>query len=165
MKTQSVNGSSSMSTIPIMLFPGSGNLKPEEEDLRRAQRRIRELEMENEILKKSRGILCKKTVCKIRVRLRTPLRIHRCNAMPNAQCYTERVLCVCGERTRAHSVYIVKGNHASRSHQTRIQRKRMYCRISKGLFSVERSGRTVLDRACQVDHEQIRHQISRQMQI
>jgi transposase len=38
---------------PDHAFPGSGNLKPEEDELRRAQRRIRELEMEIEILKKA----------------------------------------------------------------------------------------------------------------
>jgi transposase len=38
---------------PEQAFPGSGNLKPEEEELRRAQRRIRELETEIEILKKA----------------------------------------------------------------------------------------------------------------
>jgi transposase len=44
---------------PDNAFPGSGNLKPGEEELRRAQRRIRELELENEILKKAAAYFAK----------------------------------------------------------------------------------------------------------
>lgn len=44
---------------PNHSFPGSGNLKPEEEELKRAQRRIRELEMENDILKKAAAYFAK----------------------------------------------------------------------------------------------------------
>ena len=44
---------------PEQAFPGCGNLRPEEEELRRAQRRIRELETENEILKKAAAYFAK----------------------------------------------------------------------------------------------------------
>jgi len=39
-------------------FPGSGNMKPDEAEMLKAKRRIRELEEENEILKESLGQLC-----------------------------------------------------------------------------------------------------------
>ena len=38
---------------PENAFPGSGNLKPDEDELARAKRRVRELEEEVEILKKA----------------------------------------------------------------------------------------------------------------
>ena len=44
---------------PENAFPGSGNQKPDEEALRKAQRRIRELEEENEILKKAAAYFAK----------------------------------------------------------------------------------------------------------
>ena len=40
-------------------FPGSGNMKPEEEEIYRAKRRIRELEEEVGILKKFAAYLAK----------------------------------------------------------------------------------------------------------
>jgi len=39
---------------PENAFPGSGHMKPDEEELARAKRRVRELEEEVEILKKRR---------------------------------------------------------------------------------------------------------------
>jgi transposase len=44
---------------PDNAFPGSGNMKPAEDELRRAQRRIRELEEENDILKKAAAYFAK----------------------------------------------------------------------------------------------------------
>jgi len=44
---------------PDNAFPGVGNLKPEEEELKRAQRRIHELEQEVEILKKATAYFAK----------------------------------------------------------------------------------------------------------
>jgi transposase len=44
---------------PENAFPGSGNLKPEEDELRRMKRRINELEEENAILKKAMAIFTK----------------------------------------------------------------------------------------------------------
>jgi transposase len=38
---------------PEQAFPGSGNLKPDEEEMRKAQRRIKELETEVAILKQA----------------------------------------------------------------------------------------------------------------
>jgi transposase len=38
---------------PENAFPGSGNLKPEEDEIRRMKRRMAELEEENAILKKA----------------------------------------------------------------------------------------------------------------
>ena len=38
---------------PEQAFPGSGNLKPDEEEMRKAQRRIKELENEVDILKQA----------------------------------------------------------------------------------------------------------------
>ena len=38
---------------PEQAFPGSGNLKPDEEEMRKAQRRIKELENEVAILKQA----------------------------------------------------------------------------------------------------------------
>jgi transposase len=40
-------------------FPGSGNLRPEDEELRKLRKRITDLEMENEILKKVTAIFAK----------------------------------------------------------------------------------------------------------
>lgn len=40
-------------TDPEQAFPGSGNLKPDEEELRKAQRRVKELENEVAILKQA----------------------------------------------------------------------------------------------------------------
>lgn len=44
---------------PENAFPGSGHMKPEQDELRRAQRRIRELETEVEILKKATAYFAK----------------------------------------------------------------------------------------------------------
>ena len=44
---------------PENAFPGSGHMKPEEEELHRAKRRIRELEEEVQILKKFAAYLAK----------------------------------------------------------------------------------------------------------
>ena len=44
---------------PEQAFPGSGNMKPEEEEIYRAKRRIRELEEEVDILKKFAAYLAK----------------------------------------------------------------------------------------------------------
>ena len=44
---------------PEQAFPGSGNMKPEEEELHRAKRRIRELEEEVQILKKFAAYMAK----------------------------------------------------------------------------------------------------------
>lgn len=44
---------------PEHAFPGSGHMKPEEEELVRSQRRIRELEEEVEILKKAAAYFAK----------------------------------------------------------------------------------------------------------
>ena len=44
---------------PEQAFPGSGHMKPEEEELHRAKRRIRELEEEVQILKKFAAYLAK----------------------------------------------------------------------------------------------------------
>ena len=44
---------------PERAFPGSGHMKPEEDDLRRANRRIRELEEELEIVKKAAAYFAK----------------------------------------------------------------------------------------------------------
>jgi len=44
---------------PANAFPGSGHMKPEEEELARARRRIRELEEEVEILKKAAAYFAK----------------------------------------------------------------------------------------------------------
>lgn len=40
-------------------FPGSGNLRPEDEELRKLRRRVADLEMENELLKKVTAIFAK----------------------------------------------------------------------------------------------------------
>ena len=42
-------------------FPGSGNMKPEEDEMRRLKRRNTELEEENAILKKAMAIFTKPT--------------------------------------------------------------------------------------------------------
>ena len=44
---------------PENVFPGSGNMKPDEAELAKAKRRIRELEEENEILKKAAAYFAK----------------------------------------------------------------------------------------------------------
>lgn len=44
---------------PLNAFPGSGNQKPNEDDLRRAQKRIREPEEENAILKQAAAYFAK----------------------------------------------------------------------------------------------------------
>jgi len=44
---------------PVNAFPGSGHMKPEEEELARARRRIRDLEEEVEILKKAAAYFAK----------------------------------------------------------------------------------------------------------
>lgn len=44
---------------PENAFPGSGNLKPEEDEIRRMKRRMNELEEENAILKKAMAIFTK----------------------------------------------------------------------------------------------------------
>jgi len=44
---------------PQNAFPGSGHMKPDEEDLARAKRRVRELETEVEILKKAAAYFAK----------------------------------------------------------------------------------------------------------
>ena len=44
---------------PENAFPGSGNLKPEEDEIRRMKRRMTELEEENAILKKAMAIFTK----------------------------------------------------------------------------------------------------------
>lgn len=40
-------------------FPGSGNLRPEDEELRNLRKRVADLEMENKILKKVTAIFAK----------------------------------------------------------------------------------------------------------
>ena len=40
-------------------FPGSGNLRPEDEELKKLRKRVSDLEMENEILKKVTAIFAK----------------------------------------------------------------------------------------------------------
>jgi len=44
---------------PANAFRGSGHLKPEDQERRNLQKRIRDLEMENEILKKAMHIFAK----------------------------------------------------------------------------------------------------------
>lgn len=44
---------------PETSFPGSGNMKPEDAELKKAQRRIRDLEEEVEILKKAAAYFAK----------------------------------------------------------------------------------------------------------
>lgn len=44
---------------PEQAFPGSGHMKPEEDELKRAQRRIKELEEDVEILKKAAAYFAK----------------------------------------------------------------------------------------------------------
>ncbi|WP_047810331.1 transposase [Desulfosporosinus acididurans] len=46
-------------TDPDNTFPGSGNMKPDEAELKKAQRRIKELEEEVEILKKATAYFVK----------------------------------------------------------------------------------------------------------
>jgi transposase len=87
---------------PENAFPGSGHMKPEQDELRRAQRRIKELETENDILKKAaacpsgaqeplRGT-SQSTVCEIRVYPRTPQPLGCAEVMPNARCEPQRLL-------------------------------------------------------------------------
>ena len=40
-------------------FPGSGNLRPDDEELRKLKKRVSDLEMENELLKKVTAIFAK----------------------------------------------------------------------------------------------------------
>ncbi len=47
---------------PEQAFPGSGHLKPEAEEQRRLERRIKELEEENEILKKAAAYFAKNSL-------------------------------------------------------------------------------------------------------
>lgn len=47
---------------PAQAFPGSGNLKPEADEQRRLERRIRELEEENAILKKAAAYFAKNSL-------------------------------------------------------------------------------------------------------
>ncbi len=44
---------------PIAPFPGSGNLSPEDEKLRKLEKELRELREENEILKKAAAYFAK----------------------------------------------------------------------------------------------------------
>jgi len=44
---------------PMNAFPGSGNMKPDEAELTKAKRRIRELEEEVDILKKAAAYFAK----------------------------------------------------------------------------------------------------------
>ena len=44
---------------PMMPFPGSGKLSPEDEQVRKLEREIRELREENEILKKAAAYFAK----------------------------------------------------------------------------------------------------------
>lgn len=44
---------------PVNAFPGSGNLKPEEQEIRRLQHRLKDLEEENAILKKAAAYFAK----------------------------------------------------------------------------------------------------------
>lgn len=41
---------------PVHSFPGSGHLHPDDEEVRKLKRRVSDLEMENEILKKAMAI-------------------------------------------------------------------------------------------------------------
>jgi len=44
---------------PVMPFPGSGRLRPDDEQLRKLERQVRELREENEILKKAAAYFAK----------------------------------------------------------------------------------------------------------
>ena len=47
---------------PENAFPGTGNMKPEEEELSKAKRRVRELEEEVDILKKATAYFAKNSM-------------------------------------------------------------------------------------------------------
>lgn len=51
---------------PVNPFPGSGKLSDEDERIRKLERKIRELQEENDILKKAASASCFQTICAVK---------------------------------------------------------------------------------------------------
>src|SRR5690606_22567519 len=77
---------------PVNAFRGSGNLKMEEKTFLDMQKRIRQLEMENEILKKKRCTSSQKTGTDLFVYSQAPLQVSGVGDVQDFECIPERLL-------------------------------------------------------------------------